>query len=230
MTNKIYLTAIFALSVICVFLYLHIRNQNDKIASRDSVIQEKEAEIAYRKTESGRIMSEKVAAEVTAKDLATAYPKAVAELKEEFGIRLKDIKAYVRNEIQAQGKGEGTTINNYYEDSTKTTRFRQEMRIDDGYLRMEAVILDTNRYTYSYLYSDTITTVLSAKRKWFLGNEKIVATSSLRNPNARVTGTTNILINDRRDKRWVISAGVYYDPFRQTYGASVNFGYALIKF
>lgn len=230
MTHDYKLIAIVVLiAMLGITLYVN-HNLKSDLESKTSIIEEKTAEIAYRTSETGRIIAEKVAAEATAKHFAEAYPQLAEELKKEFEIKLKDVKAYVRNEIMAQGKGEGTTVNNYYTDSTGVKRLKQEISIDDNYLRLEAIILDTNRYTYNYIYTDTITTVISAKRKWFLGNEKLFATSSLRNPNAKVTGTTNILIKDHRDKRFVLSAGAYYDPFRQNYGLGVHFGYALIKF
>lgn len=221
---------IIVLTGACIALLVTLQYTAGKIASIGSALAEKDAQIAYRTAENGRIIAEKQAAEIRASDLAKAYPEVVEELKKEFDIKLKDVKAYVRHEIQAQGKGEGSTINYYYTDSTGVRRFQQEINVSDGYLQLDAVILDTNRYTYSYLYTDTITTVLSTKRKWFLGNEKLFATTRLRNPSARVTNTTNVLINDHRDKRFVLSAGAYYDPFRQNYGVGVHFGYALIKF
>lgn len=224
------LVIIGGLAAACVILYLRNQNLRSDVAGKSSIINEKNAEIAYRTSETGRIIAEKVTAEATAKHFAEAYPQLAEEIKKEFDIKLKDVKAYVRNEIRAQGKGEGSTVNNHYTDSTGVKRFSQELHVSDNYLRLDAVILDTNRFSYRYVYADTITTVISAKRKWFLGNEKLFATSSLRNKEAKVMGSTNILIKDHKDKRFVLSAGAYYDPFRQDYGFGVHFGYALIKF
>jgi hypothetical protein len=61
-------------------------------------------------------------------------------------------------------------------------------------------------------------------------DEKLYATTMFSNPNAKITGTTSILVDNYRDKRWVLSVGGYVDPFNQKAGVSLNFGYALLKF
>jgi hypothetical protein len=224
------LITIIVLVALCGIIFYVNSTLRSKVNSQASIIREKTDSITYHRNKQGELIAQKSAAEITAKELKEYYPKLAEEIKRDFDIKLKDVKAYVKNQFQAAGKGETITNNHYYVDSTGTKHFTQEMRIDDGYLSMDAVVLDSNRVSYNYLYADTITTVLSTHRKWFLGNEQLYATSKLQNKNARVTGATNILIKDHRDKRFVLSVGAYYDPFKQNYGAGVHFGYALFKF
>ena len=161
--------------------------------------------------------------------IAAAYPEIVKELKEEFDVKLKDMEVYIKNEFKAQGSGNGTVIHNHYTDSSGTTVPYWEVKAFDGYLDFSGKVSDSLSMDYKYTYTDTITTVISTKKKWFLGKETTYANSMLRNKNAKVTGATNVMV-DKKDKRFVIYVGVGYDPFMGQPTISVGGGFALIKF
>lgn len=221
--------AVIVLSAGCYLLFHWATELQDKTNDLESVIREKDSEIEYRRTREGRIVASKDAAELRAQEIANNYPKIVDELKKDFDIKIKNLKAYIRSEVGAQGQGTGE-ITNHYHLSDSTRRFR-EFTMDDGYLSFRTTLYDTAvQAPYQYTYSDTITTVIHGKRKWILGNERLYSSSMLRNPNARVTGMTNIMVDSHRDKRWCLSVGASYDPFSNSVRPGVNFGYALFKF
>jgi hypothetical protein len=222
-----YLGLLAAVILLCIFFASQWIHSTGVIKEQASIISEKTAQIEYHINDKGKIVAEKVAAEASLKELSKAYPELAKELKEEFGVEMKRMKAYIRNEFEVRGSGMSSITNNYYD--TATEKNVQRLEFNDGYLDFNALIDSTNHALSLYSYRDTIRTVLHTEKKWFFGNEKLFATSSLNNPSAKVTSTTNLLVK-HRDKRWVVSAGIYGDPLLRQYGVGLHFGYALIKF
>lgn len=226
--NK-YLPYILIVAVLAALFFASQWFRSKKILNeKESIIAEKNAQIEYHINNKGRIVAEKVAAEASVKELKEAYPHLVKELKEDFQVEMKRMKAYIKNEFEARGSGMSSITNNYYDTATNT--IGKNLHFSDGYLDFNSMFADSARFAYStYTYTDTIKTVIHGKKKWVFGNEKIFASSTLSNPSAKVTGTTNLLVN-HRDKRWVVSAGIYGDPLRKQYGVGLHLGYALFKF
>lgn len=230
---KTHLTYLIIIGVLAAILfYLFDRNLKNKLETEQlkGIIEEKSAEIIYRKNENGRILAQKKASELTTKQLQEAYPLIVKEIQKEFDLKIKDVKAYIRNEFEARGSG-NSTINHYtYTDSAGNKYPIWKLKVQDQYLDFSATVYDSLHAPYEYVYRDTISTVVSVKKKWIFGDEKLYATSMLKNQNAKVTGATNLLINNYRDKRFTLGPVVYFDPFSQKFGIGVGAGYALFKF
>jgi hypothetical protein len=228
-----YLGLIALLILVCIFFASQWIHSAGVIGEQKSIIAEKTAQIEYHVNEKGKIIAEKVAAEASLKELSKAYPDLARELKDDFDVKMKQMKAYIRNEFEARGSGMSNITNNYYDTITKKNV--QRLEFNDGYLDFSALIDSTNHALSTYVYSDTVRTVIHTKKKWFMGSEKLYASSSLSNPSARVNGTTNLLLKNR-DKRWVVSAGVSWAPVSaegwnaRQFVPTVTFGYALIKF
>lgn len=225
-----YLLIIALLIGLLFFLYDRWLAASDIAHQRESIITEKNDEIEYRKTKEQRLIADKKAAEITTAELAKSYPKLAEEIKKDFDIKLKDIRAYIRSEFEARGSGNSVVTNNHYYDSLGNKIDYLDVKVSDGYLDFQARVYDSLNAPYEYLYQDTISTVVSTRKKWFLGSEHLYASSMFKNKNAKVTGMTNVLIKNHRDKRWVISAGVAYNPFDNSFYPAVHAGYALIKF
>jgi hypothetical protein len=222
-----YLGVVAILVMVCIFLASQWIHSAGVIKEQASIISEKTAQIEYHVNDKGKIIAEKVAAEATVKEFSKAYPEIVKELKEDFDVEMKRMKAYIRNEFEARGSGMSSITNNYYDTATKKNV--QRLEFNDGYLRFSAQLDSTSKARSEYQYMDTITTVVHSEKKWFLGSEKLYASSKLNNPAAKVTSTTNLLVK-HRDKRFVIAMGVYGDPILKRYGIGITAGYALIKF
>jgi hypothetical protein len=206
---------------------IKLKKENDY---KESVISELTDSIRYSKTNEGKVIAEKSAALLSHNDVSQAYPSVLKKL-EEMDIRLKNMRAYMQSQFSAHGSGQGTINNHFHVDSTgRQVRFK-EFSMNDGYLFFRTTLYDSLlQSTYDYSYTDTITTVIRSKKKWFLGNEKLYASSVLQNPNAKVTGATNLLIDSYKDKRWYVGVGASYNPLTNTFGPSVNAGYILFKF
>lgn len=227
----LYLIIIAALLFAAFFFYNRTRILRDRNDQKDVIISEQHDSIRYHKNDKGRIVSEKLAAQATAREIAKAYPQLEKELREDFDVKMKDLRAYIKNQIQVQGNGRSTVTNNYYTDSVGTKVEYRDINFDDGYLRFQSSVFEGLDFGDSrYTYTDTIRTVISGKRKWLFGKETVHAESSLSNPAAKVTGTTNILINNYRDKRFCVYVGPGYDFLNNQMTINVGVGYTLIKF
>jgi hypothetical protein len=228
---KAYPIIIGALVLILVLLGNYAIDLYSANKRKNTVISEKDDTIRHYINENGRVVAEKTAALITAKELSQAYPLIAAELKNDFDIKLKNLRAYMQSQFAAQGSGNATITNNYHIDSLGRKVHFKDFDVSDGYLTFHSVLYDSLvTAPYKYLYQDTISTAINVKKKWLFGNEKLYSSSMLKNPNAKVTGTTNILIDTHKDKRWYIGIGASYNPINNTIGPSVNVGYTLIKF
>lgn len=228
---------IIYLIVISVLLFtsLWFYNRSQKLSAlndnQESIIAEKNDSIRYHINDKGRIVADKLAAEATSKQIAEAYPQLEKELKDAFDLKLRDLRVFIKNEIQATGQGKSTVVNNYYTDSLGNKVEYRDVKFNDGYLKFESSVFEGLDFgDAKYVYTDTITTTISSAKKWFLGKETLRAQSALNNPNAKVINTTNILINNYRDKRFCVYVGPGYDFLNNQLTLNVGVGYALIKF
>lgn len=221
--------AIVGLIVVIGLMLSYIRKLEAASNRKDTIIAEKNDSLRYERTESGRLRVEKDAAVATAEEFKNAYPQIADELKREFDVKIRDLKAYVRTEFQARGQGSGSISNTYYVDSAG--RRYKEFNMDDGYLKFKTTLFDSLiQAPYQYTYSDTLTYGFKMERKWFLGKERLVGFGGLRNPDAKITSATNVLIEDYKDKRWVVTAGAAVNPFDGKIIPMIGVGYALMKF
>lgn len=227
---------ILVVVLVLLLTWMSIRYQRASIQATQlsSVINEKNDSIHYHKNENGKVVAQKVAAELRAKDLEKAYPEIAESIRKELGIEIRNLKAYIKNEFSARGGGTGTTVtNNYYDTATQKRVYFRDFSMDDGHLTFSTRVYDSLKTSpYRYLYQDTAQTAIASNKKFWQvwKDERLYATTMFSNPNAKINGTTSILVNNYRDKRWVLSVGGYVDPIRQQAGVSINFGYALIKF
>lgn len=202
-----------------------------------SIIHEKDDSITYYKNESGQNVAQKEAAVLRANQLEEHYPKLIEEIKKDFDIKLKNLRVAVQNDIKASGTGNASVVHHHYHDSAGQTKQMTEVKVNDGYLDFTAKVYDSLNAPYQYTYEDTITTVLSIEKKWFgFGREKMLASTKLNNPNARVINTTNVVVDSYKDKRWVLFVGAGYGVAvgrdQVQWGPTINVGVgrALLKF
>lgn len=205
--------------IVLIFASRKIDSLNTLVDQKESVIAEKNAIITYERTDKGKIKAQKEAAELRSKDLEKAYPEIYKFIKDELDINTKNVKAFVRNEFIARGTGTGSVVtNNYYDSSTNTSFDSLKYVAGDGYFSFNVnfeLRFKNNKFSYTqspyhHQYIDTASTVIHGKKKWFLGSEKLYSTTTFANPNAKITGTTNILVNNYRDKRFSISISAGY--------------------
>jgi hypothetical protein len=204
---------IFVIILILLLAWALERGNKFKAESeqRGTVIDEKNAIIKFHVNDKGQTVADKEAAELRYKDLQKSYPEIYKALKDEMDVNYKRLKAFVQNEFAAHGSGTGSVTNNHYYDSAsgKTIKFR-DFHMSDGYLTFDTRLYDSlTSSLYTYVYADTAKTAIHGKKKWFLGSEKLYATTVFSNPQAKITGTTSILVNNYKDKRFSIgvSAG-----------------------
>jgi hypothetical protein len=213
--------------VLLWLLYAAWQKQKQKNEHYELIIAEQKDSIHHSRTETGRERAEKLAAIASAKQFQEAYPKFAERVAREFDVKLKDMKVFIENKFTAHGSGEGDVVTNIYGPNGYV---RKEAAFGDRYLKAKLAFVDSTRFLYTYSYSDTISTVVDSKKKWFLGKERLYATSILQNKNASVTGSTSVLIDTYRDKRFVVYVGIGYDPLNNRPVVSGGIGYALFKF
>jgi hypothetical protein len=205
-----------------------LRAKSDR---QESVIREKTDSLRYERNRAGQLVAEKAAAEVTLKELQTNYGAELRQIREELGVAKRELKAFVKSEFEARGTGETTIEHHHHYDNEGNVVRVDSFRIKDGYLDMLGSIRDSTRISYEYTYTDEILHAFQFRRKWAFGKQELYSVSRLRNPNARVTNSTAVLVNEYKDKRWVISTGVSWTPFSPVqFQPSITVGYAWIKF
>jgi len=231
-----YIAIITGLVLLALFLFDRLQKKQHEAEDLMSSAIEKDAIIKYHTNKLGQTVAEKDAAILQTKQIAQAYPKIVDDLNKQFDIKFKDMRAYISNQFSAHGEG-NTTVNHYhYTDSAGVNRSYLNLKVSDGYLSFRAKVYDSLHAHYDYDYLDTAKTVISVKKKWMFGTEKYYSTTIFSNRNSRITGTTNVLVDNIRDKRWGVFIGVSYLPFM--YGRpwtdqvqpTIGVGYVIKKF
>ncbi len=240
-THLTYILLLLALVVALLYFYDQNRKHSAESDRKDSVIAEKNAEIKYHVSVTGKMVSEKLAAEATTKEAMEAYTEVVKEIQREFDVKTKDIKAFVKASFQAHGSGTGTTIiNNHYDSATGVTIVDSATfnTNTDKFLKFDVTYFPGKQKfsPYTYTYSDEILMAFHVKKKWILGKEQVFASASFGNPASKVTNQTSVLIKEAKDKRWSIGVSAGYGLVKV--GNEVHTGfflgpsveYALFKF
>lgn len=237
MIQKSYTREVIAYLVIgfLIFLLYDLRQHSKLVEDQfRSANGQHQTEVEYLKNELGKTVSAKQAAEISSRQFIDLYKREAAELRDDLNIKIKNLKSYVRAEFRATGGGPSVIVNRPEPESE--IEFESESSIDttpylffkDGYLDFSSTI--GRDPLAKYTYTDTLVYAVASKKKWFLGKEQLYGNGMFANPNAKITGSTDVLINNYRDKRWAVTVGPYYDPFRGQAGVSVGLGYTLIKF
>lgn len=230
---KIHITYLTALAIFAAAAFFFLdrwikeRDHNKQV---QSILTQKQDSIRYHKNKYNQVVAERQSDQITSKEFTDYYKDETQKLKDQLNVTAKDLRAYMDAKFVAVGQGPTTIIHNHYKDSTGRAHDSTSMRISDGFLALRATIYDSLHADYKYTYSDSMTFAISSKKKWFLGNETLYGSGVFGNPKTKITHSTSVLIKDYRDKRWVVSAGVSYNPFINQFQPAVHFGYALFKF
>jgi hypothetical protein len=243
-----YLKTILPYIAIAVLAFLLFRSCDQAAEVRDSlssIIESREGEVRYLKTELGKTISEKQAAEVSAHQFKEHYKKDLKRLEDEFNIKLKRIKVFATAPIQVDGEGM-SFISEDPIDFTGNGKFHlrnlDSLRLSNGssshlmfsdkYLSFDVDMSEGREggYKSTYTYRDTISYVLHVKKRWIFGKERLYGSWMFENPNAVALNPESVVIEEYKDKRFAVTIGPYFDPFRGNYGVSIGLGWTLIKF
>lgn len=202
---------------------------------KDSIITEKSDSIKYHINKFGQVVAEKEAALINLGNFKKSYSSLEADVNKRLGVKTRNLVAVYKGEFKATGHGEvkiSTSEDPFLMDGLPlgedTTRRDRDVHIYDGYLDFNGVIKQST-FSYDYDYYDTLLLSFSKTKHFFKGTT-ISATGMLSNKNAKITHTTGVVIQTVKPKRFNISIGFYYDPFRAKFGPAVTAGYALVRF
>ena len=243
-----YLKTILPYVAIAVLAFLLFRSCDQVTEVRDSlssIIESREGEVRYLKTELGKTISEKQAAEVSAHQFREHYKKDLKRLEDEFNIKLKRIKVFATAPIQVDGEGM-SFISEDPIDFTGNGKFHllnldslrlgngssSHLMFSDKYLSFDVDMSEGREggYKSTYTYRDTISYALHVKKRWIFGKERLYGSWMFENPNAVALNPESAVIEEYKDKRFAVTIGPYFDPFRGNYGVSIGLGWTLIKF
>lgn len=227
MRHTYYIAIIIILLIPIGYSISIIQDQQQRLHDKDTQLNEHTAEISYRKSKEGKLIADKLAAETRANDLATAYPALAQTISKEMDIKLKNLRLAMQAEFTAHGEGMSSITNNYY-DSAGTKVLRRQLQFDDGYLGFHA---DLTSGVSKYDYTDTLTYAFNMCGRWW-ERKKLYGSGMLQNKQAKITGSTSVMVKEYKDKRWGIGPYIGYGVGRD--GLQTNFGisiqYSLIKF
>ncbi len=219
--------------ILLLWLWNGAKNQSKE---KDYILSEKSDSIKYHLNKLNQVVAEKNAALIDLANFKKSYPDLEAEINKRLNIKTKNILAAYTAKFKATGHGEvpitDTSNEPFLMDGIPlagdTAHKDHIVHVQDHYLDLIAVI-NKSSFAYNYSYSDTLLLSFSRTRHFFKG-ETISTSGVLSNRNAKIVSTTGVLIQTVKPKRFNISVGVYYDPFRQTFGPAVTAGYALVRF
>lgn len=240
-----YLKTILPYTAIAVLAFLLFRSCDQATEEHDSlssIIESKEGEVKYLKTELGKTVSEKQAAEVSANQFKEHYKKDLKRLENEFNIKLKRLKVFATAPIQVDGEGLSFIYENPADTTTNSHHLpdlgnlslgkSSHLMFNDKYLSFDVDMSEGREggYKSTYTYRDTISYALHVKKRWIFGKERLYGSWMFENPNAVALNPTSVAIEEYKDKRFAVTVGPYFDPFRGNYGVSIGIGWTLIKF
>lgn len=229
--HTFYILIITGLLVI-LFLFFRANEQTTQESkAKDRIIAEKDAVISYRTNALGQVINEKKAIELERDDLKKSFPKLLEAVNKQLEIKTKNLMAAVQGTMQVHGEGSVKIIHDIIRSNNTVQVAGGVAEIDDGYLKMAGTIRSdvVDYFDYKYDYSDVLILGFSKKKSFFKG-EEITISGALKNPNAKLTNVTGVIVHKVKPKRFNVSVGAYWDPLRQQYGPAITAGYSLIRF
>lgn len=223
---------ISALVLIVIFSIMRMED-NKRIQSLQQANGALNAQLNTYKTTNGHLVTEKQAAELRVKELKEAMPRLADEITKSFDIKLKNLRAYMQSSFQAQGSGQAKIIRDtlHVRDSIQNP-YGFSVISQDGYLDHTVDINSQFDTPYHYTYSDTIKQAFTMKGKWYQ-KKHLYGQATLSNPNAIVTNTDAVLINEYKDKRFGIGPYIGWglnNKLQPQTTVGISFHYSLIKF
>ncbi len=238
-TRALIVTITAVLVVMAILGWSIMKTVKDK-RDFESVLEEKSDSIRHWTNKYGKVVAEKNLGVMSFKNFTHNYNNIVTDLQKQLNLskaELKHMKSVTRTVFVATNSGETKGEGKVKIDSVtgKIITSSYDFNINDGYLNLDAVQIDSS-LSWTYQYGDTLTTAGIMRRKCFICKERYYVNAYFQNPNAQVTNITNVEIRQFKDKRWVVSAGVSYNPFskHETWidyvQPSIHIGRALFKF
>jgi hypothetical protein len=219
---------ILIMAGVIAFLIWRLNRVSSARDSANSALTEKSDSIRYFRSESGKQVAVKSAAEITKADLKSHYQDLASDLQD-MKIKLNSVRAVLKAVVQSQGQGVVTIVHDTVRVPGVAPVVLDSILINDSWLRLSGR-LHNSEFRYKYSYSDSIVMAISRKRKGWFGKDYLIGSARLSNPSARVINQTSILIKHPRDKRFNVSIGAGYDPFTNQVRPGLYIGYSLLKF
>jgi hypothetical protein len=216
--------------LVAVILFNMLSGSEMSREAAHSIMDEQKAEIKRWQNAHGRAVAEKNAAVADVKQLKEAYPELAKVITDQMNVKLKNLETALRASINASNSGSsGIRHDTIRINSGDISGIKDSVFVNDGYLSFKGEI-EPDIFRWQYSYSDSVYFVLSTSRDKWYKPKVTTGTVMLSNPNAQVTGMTTIKVQGDRKKRFVLSAGPSYDPFRNQVSFSIQAGVKLIDF
>jgi hypothetical protein len=251
-----------ALIYLCLALLLlfgaalfYIWEQDKRTQGLESSLSSMNSELITRRNREGKLITEKLTAELRVKEMQQAYPKLAAAIQKDFDIKIRNLRGYISAEFQARGSGnaqfefiDSTTVSSHYLTDHKgfywlvnndTIRPQTDSNFEpfaviaqDGYLDFQADVYSEFDAPYVYTYSDTAKMAFILKRDRWYKSKKMYGSVKFNNPQATIINTQSILVKEYTAKRFGIGPAISYgwgsDGAQMVVGFSVH--YSLIRF
>jgi hypothetical protein len=230
---------IFLAVIIAVIIGLIIQNKSNsrlraQANSTTSILNEKIAEIRAVRLENGRLKQEKPSAVVDKSQIKLIeehYKEEVRDLKENHGVKVKDLHAYYKAQMVTSGSGEAqirdTTII-----VNDTSRIYQSVNVSDDFLDFYGYFDDKN-LVYSYMMYDSLSIAYYWTKRgfWpFVKNDSLIVSFSSANQNTQLLNVTSFVIQETKKTKLTIGPYVGYSLINGVdFGISVQYPLIRIK-
>lgn len=239
-----------AFSITLGIFYLKHRQLQRQLNTNTSILEEKEAEIRTVRMQNGHLKQEKQAAILDAsmaRQSMQYYQEEARDLKENHGVKIRDLHAYYRATLETTGSGtaqlQDTTMATVDEHGDTTQTPAYSLTIDDGYLYLTGLFSPGGSPTlggteggYQYTVTDSISIAYAWTRKgiWpFRSNDKLMVSFHGQNPNTRLQSVTSLVIQDTEKKRFAIGPYAGYGitgDGRLTPQVGIGVMWSMVKF
>ena len=215
---------IVVLIVLAVFSYDKITKLSSSLKTQSRIIKNQSNQLEAWTDAQGRYHARSQAAVAEISILKTTHAAELDSIKEVFGKRVaRNLESYTGVEQVVSD-----TITLTVKDTVLLGKPLKHIRFQDPYLYLDGNFDPlSDSLTLEYKLTTPIEIVTYSSRKWFLGRKSTLVEVVAKNPNATITGITQMTVKEKPHRMGLsVQAGYgLQGPY-----IGLGFGYTLIRF
>jgi len=199
-------------AAVSFFVTTHVKNK--EIKQNETVIAELTGELQVTRNKAGQTLVQKQAAEAEIKVLKQAYSKDITNIKKEFGIKEKNLKAMIKASTESHYLGHSDRVDTVFvKQADSTTVPTLEGQDSTKWINIK-VALSPHMFNYAVDTYDSLTFAFGYERIKVEGKmfkrPRLMVNAKNQNPHSRITGLTTFYVVDEKPIWVVIGPSIGY--------------------